>query len=330
MCSREEGRIKTSSKSSKNNTATKTCESMEPAARKARTKIRKPKFLSLRLELSSETTKQSTQMPSTDNQKQLNLFPLHPENSADDKEVTLQDHENMAYYFEAADGGATTLMDLLNASSASEDDAEEEDQAALSTYGAAAVEEQESQKGRASTLVRTALRNRERDASEDKWVSISEVLEQKEEEVTSTAIEPLWLRWGGGSSGSAGGCCGSSRLLLKLDYEEVLNAWSDKGSLYVEKESPQTVPDLNDNFLYNWSHGNRGLSLWSVPEKSCGRMEDEKGEKARRLTGQREASVLRYKEKRQSRLFAKRIRYEVRRLNAEKRPRVKGRFVKRS
>ncbi|CAN1760078.1 Protein CHLOROPLAST IMPORT APPARATUS 2, partial [Linum perenne] len=44
---------------------------------------------------------------------------------------------------------------------------------------------------------------------------------------------------------------------------------------------------------------------------------------------QREASVLRYKEKRQNRLFSKRIRYQVRKLNAEKRPRLKGRFVKR-
>ncbi|KAK3009240.1 hypothetical protein RJ639_015112 [Escallonia herrerae] len=43
----------------------------------------------------------------------------------------------------------------------------------------------------------------------------------------------------------------------------------------------------------------------------------------------REASVLRYKEKRQTRLFSKKIRYEVRKLNADKRPRLKGRFVKR-
>ena len=42
--------------------------------------------------------------------------------------------------------------------------------------------------------------------------------------------------------------------------------------------------------------------------------------------GQRQASVLRYKEKRQSRLFSKRIRYEVRKLNAEKRPRMKVTF----
>ncbi|KAK8584609.1 hypothetical protein V6N13_138567 [Hibiscus sabdariffa] len=37
----------------------------------------------------------------------------------------------------------------------------------------------------------------------------------------------------------------------------------------------------------------------------------------------REASVLRYKEKRQTRLFCKKIRYQVRKLNADKRPRLK-------
>jgi hypothetical protein len=39
--------------------------------------------------------------------------------------------------------------------------------------------------------------------------------------------------------------------------------------------------------------------------------------------------VSRYREKRRTRLFAKKIRYEVRKLNMEKRPRMKGRFVKR-
>lgn len=46
--------------------------------------------------------------------------------------------------------------------------------------------------------------------------------------------------------------------------------------------------------------------------------------------GEREARVLRYKEKRRTRLFSKKIRYEVRKLNAEQRPRIKGRFVKRT
>ena len=44
--------------------------------------------------------------------------------------------------------------------------------------------------------------------------------------------------------------------------------------------------------------------------------------------GGREARVSRYREKRRTRLFSKKIRYEVRKLNAEKRPRMKGRFVK--
>lgn len=52
------------------------------------------------------------------------------------------------------------------------------------------------------------------------------------------------------------------------------------------------------------------------------KIEEAEGEKESKM-GLRQASVLRYKEKRQSRLFSKRIRYEVRKLNAEKRPRMK-------
>lgn len=37
----------------------------------------------------------------------------------------------------------------------------------------------------------------------------------------------------------------------------------------------------------------------------------------------REARVMRYREKRRTRLFSKKIRYEVRKLNAERRPRMK-------
>nr|XP_043620942.1 zinc finger protein CONSTANS-LIKE 5-like [Erigeron canadensis] len=53
--------------------------------------------------------------------------------------------------------------------------------------------------------------------------------------------------------------------------------------------------------------------------------------KARQLCAvDREARVLRYREKRKNRKFEKKIRYASRKAYAEKRPRIKGRFVKRS
>lgn len=73
-------------------------------------------------------------------------------------------------------------------------------------------------------------------------------------------------------------------------------------------------------------------NVWKVPDNggnasSVLKIKEEVGGKDDRKMGQREASLLRYKEKRQSRLFSKRIRYEVRKLNAEKRPRMKVTFT---
>ncbi|GAB4824307.1 hypothetical protein Ancab_007194 [Ancistrocladus abbreviatus] len=92
-------------------------------------------------------------------------------------------------------------------------------------------------------------------------------------------------------------------LHLNLNYQEVLQAWSNRGSPWADNDFAISVP----NYSY----------MGEVPI-----MEEE------RIT-RREASVLRYKEKRQSRLFSKKIRYQVRKFNADKRPRIKGRFVKR-
>ncbi|PSS36390.1 Protein CHLOROPLAST IMPORT APPARATUS 2 like [Actinidia chinensis var. chinensis] len=91
-------------------------------------------------------------------------------------------------------------------------------------------------------------------------------------------------------------------LLLKLNYDGVANAWSDRGSPFSE-EIPGHESDL---------HARLGqIDLFS-----------ENG-------GVREASVLRYKEKRRTRLFSRKIRYQVRKINADRRPRMKGRFVRR-
>ncbi|RLM78087.1 protein CHLOROPLAST IMPORT APPARATUS 2 [Panicum miliaceum] len=85
---------------------------------------------------------------------------------------------------------------------------------------------------------------------------------------------------------------------LNLDADEVLKAWSDKGSMFTEgggPESPTSAADVRAKLA--------DIDLF--PENGAG-------------GGIREASVLRYKEKRRTRLFSKKIRYQVR----------KGRFVR--
>ncbi|XP_027156352.1 protein CHLOROPLAST IMPORT APPARATUS 2-like isoform X1 [Coffea eugenioides] len=93
-------------------------------------------------------------------------------------------------------------------------------------------------------------------------------------------------------------------LLLKLNYDNVLTAWSDGPSPFAD-DSP--VAEASGNDLQARL---AKIDLFS-----------ETG-------GVREASVLRYKEKRRTRLFSKKIRYQVRKVNADRRPRMKGRFVR--
>ncbi|KAF8408355.1 hypothetical protein HHK36_007504 [Tetracentron sinense] len=276
-------------------------------------KPRKPMFLSLLQEVSPESGEMT-------HQNQLNLFPLHPENLFEEKDIH---DENVAYFFHA-DGGAN-LNGLLGGEGEGEGEGEggsvlSSQENSLSQSLTYAYGRQESEEC-ASSLARTALRQKERDSSEEKWVNYSEVLvEKKEEEVSSCSADVGYQNQNQREG-----------LLLKLDYEEILNAWSDKGPLYIQGERPQIVPDIHDDYQAQDSPsvwvddgcaGNGGL--WRVPDEGSRVIEE--GWK----TGEREARVMRYKEKRLSRLFSKKIRYEIRKLNAQKRPRMKGRFVKRS
>ncbi|KAG6548948.1 hypothetical protein Mapa_009716 [Marchantia paleacea] len=114
-------------------------------------------------------------------------------------------------------------------------------------------------------------------------------------------------------------------LSLKLNYEDVLSAWSGRGPLWTEDGGqPQTVPILsNIDMALN-------LDLESYHREQVGEVPVlGMGEEVLEVAGGREARVMRYREKRRTRLFSKQIRYEVRKLNAERRPRMKGRFVKR-
>ncbi|XP_022893656.1 zinc finger protein CONSTANS-LIKE 16 [Olea europaea var. sylvestris] len=104
-------------------------------------------------------------------------------------------------------------------------------------------------------------------------------------------------------------------IMLSLDYVNVMSAWDEQRSPWTTGERPE----LNFN------------ECWPECMGSCGTMHDMgmmSGHAAAMVDGGREARVSRYRAKRRTRLFSKKIRYEVRKLNAEKRPRMKGRFVK--
>ncbi|CAF2331094.1 unnamed protein product [Brassica napus] len=90
----------------------------------------------------------------------------------------------------------------------------------------------------------------------------------------------------------------SGQLMLKLDYDGVLEAWSEKESPFSDEilASEAAGADVNARLAQIDLFGDSGI---------------------------REASVLRYKEKRRTRLFSKKIRYQVRKLNADQRPRMK-------
>ncbi|CAK7349732.1 unnamed protein product [Dovyalis caffra] len=102
---------------------------------------------------------------------------------------------------------------------------------------------------------------------------------------------------------------------LRLDYESVITAWASQGCPWTTGSRPELNPD----------------DCWPDSMGAClNEANHPYGGLRRGVDGGREARVMRYKEKRRTRLFSKKIRYEVRKLNAEKRPRMKGRFVKRT
>nr|QVG73930.1 COL3 [Tamarix hispida] len=113
---------------------------------------------------------------------------------------------------------------------------------------------------------------------------------------------------------------------LRLDYEAILAAWAGQGSPWMDGERPDI---MNPDNCWHLGLGTSGTEVnVRPPYGSTGIIGG--GEQPSIEGGGREARVLRYREKRRTRLFSKKIRYEVRKLNAEKRPRMKGRFVKRS
>ncbi|KAL5212678.1 hypothetical protein ABZP36_023525 [Zizania latifolia] len=107
---------------------------------------------------------------------------------------------------------------------------------------------------------------------------------------------------------------------LRLNYEAIIESWGSSPWADGRRPHGQLHDFLPNDHHYSgmWSAGGGGHGA----EATTPRLRTVDG-------AEREARVTRYKEKRRTRLFSKKIRYEVRKLNAEKRPRMKGRFVKR-
>ncbi|CAI5462641.1 unnamed protein product [Closterium sp. Yama58-4] len=128
---------------------------------------------------------------------------------------------------------------------------------------------------------------------------------------------------------------------LRLNYEDVISAWSDQAP---EGQSPWIEQEEEEGASAEKRDGlNRPLPAhlpgFAVSSPSLpGSVEDTlmlqpamDSDTFEPFSSEgREARVLRYREKRRNRLFSKKIRYEVRKVNADQRPRVKGRFVKRT
>uniref|UniRef100_A0A0E0HNQ4 CCT domain-containing protein n=1 Tax=Oryza nivara TaxID=4536 RepID=A0A0E0HNQ4_ORYNI len=112
-----------------------------------------------------------------------------------------------------------------------------------------------------------------------------------------------------------------SNLALSLNYEAIIESWGT--SPWTDGERPHVK--LDDSWPRDYS------GVWMAAAGVFGHGGEEQALTPRLgMDGGREARVSRYREKRRTRLFSKKIRYEVRKLNAEKRPRMKGRFVKRA
>ncbi|XP_024386115.1 uncharacterized protein [Physcomitrium patens] len=109
--------------------------------------------------------------------------------------------------------------------------------------------------------------------------------------------------------------------LLRLNYDDVLAAWCHDRSLWTDGKRLQTVPE---HFTFDDTAVD-DFSLVPKPVTSHPRKRADSSE-----SRDRDASVMRYREKKRSRVSSNKVRYQVRKFNAECRPRLKGRFAKRT
>ena len=224
---------------------------------------------------------------------------------------------------------APSLSDILGASAGGADESPSPSASPDGGSGFTGAEEED--------LARRALRGRER------WVYCS----SGSSPTAATATTATTSSSSPCSSAASTGASARS-LLLKLDHEEILAAWADRGSLYIggggadSDAAPELGLDAVSPSALAKGVAFRGRPYCDVTvvEPSVQVLvEVEPSEhaagapppaacawSAREMAPagpERAEKVRRYKEKRRNRLFERRIRYEVRRVNAVKRPRFK-------
>lgn len=118
---------------------------------------------------------------------------------------------------------------------------------------------------------------------------------------------------------------------LKLDHSVVLKAWCGRDFMIRADIAEETAGNVTETPSAESEGKGSAVATQEQPlvKKEAPTLVEpdfphEDAEKNRLLC------VERYKEKRKKRLYSKTIRYTMRKINAEKRPRVKGRFVKKN
>lgn len=131
----------------------------------------------------------------------------------------------------------------------------------------------------------------------------------------------------------------ASSFSLKLDLCSVANAWGEMGggrpAIRISAEElasiAATIPSLVHKAACASAESALQLAspLSSEGSQGCASAAAPLSEEEVQA---RKAALARYKEKKSARVNnpSKKVRYEMRRINAEKRPRIKGRFVKKS
>jgi hypothetical protein len=119
------------------------------------------------------------------------------------------------------------------------------------------------------------------------------------------------------------GMCSFHQFSTQLDHShaQVLMVLFSSCQISSSSIDAGVVPDSSSSDMSPPTEGSPGMLEYPAPTVPAGGL----GE-----TMAREARVMRYKEKRKNRKFEKTIRYASRKAYAESRPRIKGRFAKRT